>query len=109
MANLLNVAIVESILSLHALGWSQRRIAVELGVDRETVGKYVLQRSCGAKPANLPTGSGDPKPASFPVSRLPTQNQPVTCRPGRATCRPPKQAVQQPVRLLHPRRCRRAR
>lgn len=81
MANLLNVAIFESILSLHALGWSRRRIARELGVNRETVGKYVSQRSCGAKPANLPTGSGDPKPATLawvpapaskPASNLPT-------------------------------------
>jgi transposase len=66
MANLLNVAIVDSIQSLHALGWSRRRIARELGVDRETVGKYVSQRSCGAKPANLPTGSVDSKPAILP-------------------------------------------
>ena len=57
MANLLNVAIVESILSLHAQGWSRRRIARELGVDRGTVGKYLSPRSCGAKPANLPTCS----------------------------------------------------
>lgn len=51
MANLLNVAIVESILSLHALGWSRRRIARELGVDRSTVGKYLSQGSGEAKPA----------------------------------------------------------
>ncbi len=57
MANSLNVALVESIRSLFAQGWSRRRIARELGVDRETVGKYVSERSCGAKPANLPTGS----------------------------------------------------
>jgi hypothetical protein len=65
MANLLNVAIVESILSLHALGWSRRRIARELGLDRETVGKYVSERLCGAKPANLPTGSEGSKTSHF--------------------------------------------
>ena len=65
MANSLNVALVESIRSLFAQGWSRRRIARELGVDRETVGKYVSEQSCGAKPANLPTGSEAPKPASL--------------------------------------------
>lgn len=65
MANVLNVALVESIQSLHAQGWSRRRIARELGVDRETVGKYVSARSCGQNPPNLPTGSDGPKPATL--------------------------------------------
>jgi hypothetical protein len=34
MPNLLKVAMIETILSLHQRGWSQRRIARELGVDR---------------------------------------------------------------------------
>jgi hypothetical protein len=66
MSNLLKMAKVQSILSLHAQGWSARRIAQELGVDRETVGKYVSQQSCGPKPANLPTGSDGSKPANLP-------------------------------------------
>ena len=65
MANVLNVALVESILSLFAQGWSRRRIARELGVDRETVGKYVSARPCGQNPPNLPTGPVAPKPASL--------------------------------------------
>ena len=36
MANQLKVAKVLSIQTLHAQGWSQRRIARELGIDRET-------------------------------------------------------------------------
>jgi hypothetical protein len=64
MANALKMAIVESIFSLHALGWKQRRIARELGIDRETVRKYLRQRLCAAKPANAPTGSDQPKPAT---------------------------------------------
>ena len=39
MANVLKMALIESILSLYALRWSQRRIALELKVDRETVRK----------------------------------------------------------------------
>ncbi|HVA50004.1 MAG TPA: IS21 family transposase [Pirellulales bacterium] len=64
MANALKMAIVESVFSLHALGWKQRRIARELGIDRETVRKYLRQRLCAAKPANAPTGSEQPKPAA---------------------------------------------
>jgi transposase len=65
MANLLNVAKIESIQALHAQQWSARRIARELGVDRETVGKYLRRGSCAPKPANLPTGSAGSKPATF--------------------------------------------
>jgi transposase len=69
MANVLKMAKVQSILSLHAQGWPQRRIARELGVNRETVSKYLRQQWRGAKPANAPTGSGEPKPAT--LSALP--------------------------------------
>jgi DNA-binding NarL/FixJ family response regulator len=41
MANLLKMAIVQSILSLHAQGFSARRIARTLGVNRETVSRYI--------------------------------------------------------------------
>ena len=41
MANRLKMAKVHSIQTLHARGWSQRRIARELGVHRETVARYV--------------------------------------------------------------------
>lgn len=39
MANQLKMAIIQSIQQLHSLGWSQRRIAGELHVDRETVSR----------------------------------------------------------------------
>ena len=54
MSNLLKMAMVQSILSLHARGWSQRRIARALGIDRETVRRHVQEH---AKPANAPVGS----------------------------------------------------
>src|SRR6267142_493264 len=44
----------QSIIALHAQGWSRRRIARELGLDRGTVGKYLAGIS---KPANPHTGS----------------------------------------------------
>ena len=60
MANQLKMALVDSIITLHGHGWSRRRIARELGVHRETVGRYV---NCAGPPkpdprAGPPTGSG---------------------------------------------------
>ena len=49
--NQLNVSLQHSILTLVASGWSGRRIARELGIHRETVGKYV--RLGHSKPATL--------------------------------------------------------
>jgi len=72
MANLLSVAQVHSILVLYERGWSCRRIALELGVHRETVGKYVRGARApsepGSKPAKAPPGSapGSEVPATIP-------------------------------------------
>ncbi|HEX3655388.1 MAG TPA: IS21 family transposase [Pirellulales bacterium] len=80
MANLLNVAMIESIQALFAQGWTRRRIARELGVDRATVRKYVEHGSCGAKPANAPTGYGESKPATlagFPAADAKPANAPI--------------------------------
>jgi len=63
MANHLKVAKVFSIKALHAQGWSQRRIARELGISRETVQRYLAGAS---KPTIAPTGSDDSKPAKAP-------------------------------------------
>ena len=64
MANQLKMDDVQAIVALHQHGWSDRRIALELGIDRETVGKYVKHveglRGAGqgeAKPASAPPGS----------------------------------------------------
>jgi hypothetical protein len=62
MSNVLTVSVQATIYSLHERGWSRRRIARELGIDRETVGRYLLL----AKPAiSTPgvEGTGEPKPA----------------------------------------------
>src|SRR6266566_2320947 len=70
MANLLKMAVSETIRTLHLRGWSQRRIADELGINRETVARHLRQGDLQAKPANAPPGSeGDqsaPKPANAP-------------------------------------------
>ncbi len=86
MANVLKMADQAAIIGLWRRGWSQRRIARETGIHRETVGRYVrLARAglCpgapgwdGAKPAISTPGSvardgpdgttqADPKPANL--------------------------------------------
>lgn len=61
-------------------GWSQRRVARELGLNRETVARYVRLAAAKpaipppgsadtsvANPAILPAGAGEPKPAIPPA------------------------------------------
>ncbi|MEX0776842.1 MAG: IS21 family transposase [Phycisphaeraceae bacterium] len=80
MANQLRVAEIQSILTLYERGWSCRRIARELGVHRETVGRYVQQARAPsevevAKPAKALSGSaggdGEAKPAKAPTGSPP--------------------------------------
>jgi transposase len=64
MANQLKMAMVHAILTLMRLGWSQRRIAQELEVDRETVARYVhsppADSACPCEPSEA-------KPATNPI------------------------------------------
>jgi hypothetical protein len=62
MSNVLKVSLQITIYSLAQRGWSQRRIAKELGINRETVGRYLRL----SKPAISTPGFEDgqsPKPA----------------------------------------------
>jgi transposase len=68
MANRLKMALIETIQSLYQRGWSQRRIARELKVDRETVAQHLRDRQDPAKPANAPLGSGNEGDASKPAN-----------------------------------------
>ena len=71
MANLLKLAMVDAIVNLHRRGWSQRRIADELGIRRETVARYIRLAEKAPKPAIAPIGSDAhgqaPKPAIAPI------------------------------------------
>src|SRR5262245_13869918 len=53
--NQLKVHLQQSIVALHGQGWSNRKIARELGLDRSTVSKYL--RAEVSKPAIPLTGS----------------------------------------------------
>ena len=69
MANQLKMAVVQAILTLARLGWSQRRIAGELGIDRETVARYVHAPPGEVKPATNPIPGSEPIPEVIPGSR----------------------------------------
>ncbi len=62
MANQLKMAEVQAILALVRSGWSNRNIARQLGVHRETVGRHI--RLSGGDPA---APGSDSKPASAPL------------------------------------------
>lgn len=58
MVNQLKMADTQTLLALHAKGWPARRIARELGLDRETVRRHIrLAREAESKPASAPLGS----------------------------------------------------
>jgi transposase len=102
MANLLKMALIETIYSLHQRGWSQRRIARELGIHRETVARHLLgsppakpaiappgsqAQSDDSKPANAPSGSGPSPPdgvVSYPPASVTNRRRSV-CEPWRST------------------------
>jgi transposase len=73
MANQIKMAASDSILELYKRGWSQRRIARELDLHRETVSRHIrLHAAPDAKPANPPAGTygaGDSKPAKVPTGK----------------------------------------
>ena len=87
MANRLKMAEHNAILGLARLGWSFRRIAAEVGVDRETVARHVKAArgdppgsnaaisitgsdapARGAEQSGAPAGTGPPDPnAAIPI------------------------------------------
>ena len=92
MANRLKMAEHNAILGLARLGWSFRRIAAEVGVDRETVARHVKAARGdppGSNAAILITGSsglagtGPPDPnAAIPIPG--SAGQRSQCEPYRA-------------------------
>ena len=67
MANQLKMALAQDIQTLRGHGWSARRIARELGIHRETVGRYVA----GSKPASAPIGSASSRQVGSPSMAAP--------------------------------------
>ncbi len=92
MANQLKMVVVSAVLTLRQRGWSQRRIARELGIDRETVAKYVNSWEAGPKPAtNAPTGSEGLEPALMPIE--PVDQDPQKSGP-QSQCEPFREIIE---------------
>lgn len=90
MANQLNMAEVHTVQGLWKQGWSCRRIARELGIDRATVRNYVreVEKSppeAPPKPAKVPAGSEVAATTLISPAPLPTESllslSPSKCRP----------------------------
>jgi transposase len=81
--NQLNVSLQHSITALAAHGWSHRRIARELDLHRETVGRYL--RLAEAKPA-ISTPGLETEPAAKPAISTAGSpaGRPSLCQPWRA-------------------------
>ena len=76
--NQLKMEVRQSIITLSLSGWSQRRIARELGINRETVARYRREARAEAegKPAIVPAGSSEgagSKPAIVPAGLVSTE------------------------------------
>jgi hypothetical protein len=88
MANRLKMAIIETIITLRRRGWSKRRIARELGLDRATVAGHLRTAANDSKPAIAPTGSdaveAGSKPAIAPTgsSMAPEDSKPAIAPTG---------------------------
>src|SRR6478672_1935748 len=96
MANLLKMAISDTIRTLHLRGWSQRRIADELGINRETVARHIRRADAPPKPADAPLGSEEDKgppqlalatPGSTPDPQSPGSGRASGCEPWRESIR----------------------
>jgi len=99
MANKLNMAKIHAIIGLLEQEWSHRRIARELGVDRETVTRYAKLWRNRSNPTIPTTGSGapdNPNPAIVtPGSKLADLVFPTSARPpGRISrCEPFRETI----------------
>ncbi|MFC1781841.1 IS21 family transposase [Planctomycetota bacterium] len=93
MANYLKMAKISAILTLKEHGWSQRRIARELGIHPDTVGRYIRLSGKDPKPAiNAPPGSEDSKQDKTPTGSGYTDACNETS--GRSQCEPLRKVIE---------------
>ena len=80
------MSIQQKIIALAACGWSQRRIARELGLDRSTVKRYVPPPAAKPTTADNPTaGCEKPKPTTGDNPTAGSTSGPLSlCEPHRA-------------------------
>src|SRR5437870_2987119 len=90
--NQLKMDIKQTISTLSRAGWSQRRIARELGIDRETVARYrrLARQVEEPKPAIPPAGS-EPLEGANPAMMPPGPE--LTTAPSHPSAEPPNPAI----------------
>lgn len=78
--NQLKMDLQQSIETLTGLKWSQRKIARELRIDRETVARYrrIIRETEASNPAIPPTGSGAAPGVGLPESSVASTPSPVS-------------------------------
>lgn len=106
MANQTKVAVINAILTLYERGWSQRRIAGELQINRETVARYVsAANQADSKPAISTPGDSPPELAN-PAISTPGTSPPPFPKPAISTlgttgrqslCKPHREWIEQQV------------
>ena len=90
MANLLKVGQTEAVTTLLRSGWSRRRIARELGINRETVAKYARLAGAGPNPAISTPGSAGSEPPKPAISTPGSAGR-------RSLCEPLREAISEKV------------
>ena len=73
MGNYIKVAVKHSISTLFRRGWSRRRIARELGIDRKTIGRYIAQDWLSESKSAISTAGEFRKKALAEIFRLKKQ------------------------------------
>ena len=81
--NQLKVGQAEAITTLLERGWSQRRIARELGIHRGTVGRYVRLVRAGPNPAISTPGSAGAEPSKPAIPTPGSAGRRSLCEPWR--------------------------
>src|SRR5208283_3777708 len=96
MANLLKMAMLATILAFHRLGWSNRRIARELGIDRDTVSRHLRTVEAQSKTAKAPTGS-EPSPNDAKAAKAPPGSDDVAAESKAAQAPPGSGTIAEPA------------
>lgn len=91
MAHHLSMDKVQAVLHLRSLGWSQRRIAENLGIDRKAVRRHLKRggaKGTEAPPGEAPTGSEDSK-----GTKAPPGSGEAAAASGRSACEPFREQI----------------